>query len=97
MNELDVGLVSENHKTPPAIGRLEETLTVIEEIDTRLRGVKESLSFAAAEAERIDGSSIRDLFDAIDKIGHVIDAAEVEVDVLETRISTIESLRNHRK
>jgi hypothetical protein len=94
---LDVIMMSENPKTPPAIGRLEETLSVIDEIDTRLRGVKETLSFTAAEAERIDGSSIRDLFDAIEEIGHVIDAAEVEVDVLETRISTIESLRIRQK
>jgi hypothetical protein len=51
----------------------------------------------ATEAERIDGSSIRDLFDAIEEIGHAIDAAEVEVDVLETRISTIESIRIRQK
>ncbi len=94
---LDVGLMSEGLKTPPAIGRLEEALCIIEEIDTRLRGVKEALSIAAAEAERIDGSSIRDLFNAIEEIGHVIDAAEVEVDVLETRISTIESIRIRQK
>ncbi|MHA2040889.1 MAG: hypothetical protein ACW975_03415 [Candidatus Thorarchaeota archaeon] len=89
--------MSENHKTPPAIGRLEEILSVIEEIDARLRKLQEALSFVAAEAERIDGSSIRDHFEGIEEIGHVIDAVEVEVDVLETRISTIESLRKHQK
>ena len=97
MNERDVRRVSKNSKTPPALGRVEETLSVIEEIDARLRGVKEALSLAAAAAERLDGLSIRDHFEAIEEIGRVIDEAGVEVDVLETRISTIESLKGHQK
>jgi hypothetical protein len=89
--------VPENSKTPPALGRVEETLSVIEEIDARLQGVKDALSLASAAAERLDGLSIRDHFEAIEEIGRVIDEVEVEVDVLETRISTIESLKGHQK
>jgi hypothetical protein len=84
-------------KNPPAIGRLEETVSIIEEIDARLRRIKEALALTAMEAEEGDGSSIRDFFEAIGKIGHVIDQVEVEIDRLESRISTIENLQIHRK
>ncbi|MFW9967414.1 MAG: hypothetical protein ACFFEA_09695 [Candidatus Thorarchaeota archaeon] len=84
-------------RNPPAIGRLEETLIIIEEIDARLRGIKEALALTAIGAEQGDGSSIRDFFEAIGEIGHVIDEVEVGIDMLETRISTIENLKIHQK
>ncbi len=84
-------------RNPPAIGRLEETLSIIEEIDARLRRIKEALALTAMEAEQGNGSSIRDIFEAIGEIGHVIDEVQIEIDVLESRISTIENLQIHRK
>ena len=87
----------ESSKLPPAIGRVEETLSIIEEIEARLRSVEESLSFVDADARRLEGLSIRDHFNAIEEIGSAIDAIVVEVDELETRIATIESLTRHRK
>ena len=93
---LDVQPVPESSRIPPALGRVEETLIIIEEIDARLRGVKKALSLIDAEANRLDGLSIRDHFDAIEKIGRAIDAIEVEVNVLETRINTIKSLKAHQ-
>lgn len=89
--------MSEKQRIPPAIGRLEETISIIEEIDARLRHIKDSLSQTTEEAARLDGKSIRDLFDTLERIGLVIDEAEVEVDVLETRISTIEDLKGREK
>ncbi|MFW9888166.1 MAG: hypothetical protein ACFFER_08295 [Candidatus Thorarchaeota archaeon] len=87
----------ESSIVPPAIGRVEETLNIIEQIDLRLRSVEEALSFIDADAKRLEGLSIRDHFKAIEKIGNVIDAIVVDVDVLETRIATIESLKRHQK
>jgi hypothetical protein len=84
-------------RIPPAIGRLQEAISVVEEIDYRLSTINEVLLQIAADAELIDGSSIRDLFNAIDDIGQVIDDVEVEVDVLETRILTIENLKTRQK
>ncbi|MFW9862727.1 MAG: hypothetical protein ACFFET_10615 [Candidatus Thorarchaeota archaeon] len=87
----------ESPRTPPAVGRVEETLTIIEEIDARLNDVKKILSFIDAESRRLEGLSIRDHFNTIEEIGNTIDAIEVEVNVLETRIATIESLKKHQK
>ncbi len=89
--------MSEKPRTPPSLGRLEKAISIIEEIDGRLRGIKAALSHTAEAAKQIDGSSIRDLFDAIERIGNVMDEAEVVVDVLETRISTIEILKSRQK
>ena len=94
--KLDVQPVPESSRIPPALGRVEETLVIIEEIDARLRGVKEVLSLIDTEAKRLDGMSIRAHFDTIEEIGRAIDAIEVEVNVLETRINTIESLKAHQ-
>ena len=93
----DVNPVPESPRIPPAIGRIEETLTIIEDIHARLNGVKEILSFIDAESRRLQGLSIRDHFNAIEEIGKTIDAIEVEVNVLETRIATIESIKRHQK
>jgi archaellum component FlaC len=95
--KLEVNHVPESSRLPPAIGRVEETLSIIEEIEARLRSVEESLSFVDADARRLEGLSIRDHFNAIEEIGSAIDAIVVEVDELETRIATIESLTRHRK
>ena len=95
--KLDVNPVPESSRVPPAIGRVKETLSVIEEIDARLSAVEEALSYIDTDARRLEGLSIRDHFDAIEEIGNAIDAVVVEVDVLETRIATIESLKKHQK
>jgi phosphopantetheine adenylyltransferase len=95
--KLDVRPVPESSRIPPAIGRVEKTLSIIEEIEARLRSVEEALSFIDADARRLEGLSIRDHFGAVEEIGNAIDAIVVEVDVLETRIATIESLKRHRK
>ncbi len=82
---------------------LEQTIQTLEEVRTRLGSIQDTILPLSEELEgallsrsekEAESTSLRSLLNQIEIVTRVLEQVELETDVLEKRISTIENLKD---
>ncbi|MFW9847352.1 MAG: hypothetical protein ACFFD6_11430 [Candidatus Thorarchaeota archaeon] len=92
---------SRSAEVPKEVNSLKESIAALEEIDRRLGNVMEVLSeiqttLTEMEADDNERFIVRNLILSIDAVGDFLDRVQVELDALETRISSIKVLKTRQ-